>query len=329
MFSAERRATPILARFTSVDGRTVRYFDAGTGRPGQPLVVLLTAAADTSLSWLPVQSELMDRARVLTYDRTGMGGTEDGAPRTLDGYVAELAGFLRSVAPRSRFVLVGHSFGGLIARVYAKRFPKKVAGLVLLDVTPEVVGGDRAAAGGFAVSSALVGALRRLAPTGLLHGLLQSALMPLYPEQRRLRAELDADAYEAWKRAVELEIRGNAVEELRSVLPVAREAAAELGADEPLGDLPVAVLTSNAYGRRWRDLHDDIAARYPGSTHEATGTRSHNIHLRHVPQVAQTVRAVLAASGRRRRPPAAPRDSATRAAQGSPVSQTPPVAPAD
>lgn len=303
MFSAERRATPILARFTSVDGRTLRYFDAGTGRPGQPLVVMLTAAADTSLSWLPVQTELSDRARVLTYDRTGMGGSEDGAPRTLDGYVTELAGFLRSVAPRSRFVLVGHSFGGLIARVYAKRFPKKVAGLVLLDVTPD--GSDSTVAGRFAVTTALVRALRRLAPTGLLHGLLQSAMLPLYPEQRRLRAQFDADAYEAWKRAVELEIRGNAVEELKAVLPVAREAAVELGIGEPLGDLPVAVLTSRAFGRRWRDLHDDIAARYPGATNETTGTRAHNIQLRHVQQVAQTVRAVLAASGRRRRTPAA------------------------
>ena len=46
---------------------------------------------------------------------------------------ADLAGLLDRCGVEGPFVLVGHSFGGLIARVFEQRDPARVAGMVLVD----------------------------------------------------------------------------------------------------------------------------------------------------------------------------------------------------
>jgi len=57
----------------------------------------------------------------------------------------------RSRGHRSRrpLVLVGQSLGGLIARMYTLKHPDRVAGLVILDTTPEAVAGDPGVKVGF------------------------------------------------------------------------------------------------------------------------------------------------------------------------------------
>jgi pimeloyl-ACP methyl ester carboxylesterase len=54
-------------------------------------------------------------------------------PRTLPGMATDLRALLRKSGIRGPYALVGHSFGGMIVRLFAQTYPSKVAGLVLVD----------------------------------------------------------------------------------------------------------------------------------------------------------------------------------------------------
>jgi pimeloyl-ACP methyl ester carboxylesterase len=119
-----------------VGGRRLHVYETGQG---SPTVVLEAGIAATSLSWRLVQDEVARFARVASYDRAGLGWSDPASqPLTLSRLVDDLHALLQVAQLPPPFVLVGHSFGGLIVRAYARRYPTQTAGLVLVDaVRPE------------------------------------------------------------------------------------------------------------------------------------------------------------------------------------------------
>jgi len=108
-----------------------------TGKQG-PTVVLIAGAGDFSFDWSLVQPGLAQLARVCSYDRAGFGWSDPGpTPRTMKQEAFELHTMLSAALIKGPFVLVGHSLGGLITRVYAAQYPQEVAGIVLVDSTHE------------------------------------------------------------------------------------------------------------------------------------------------------------------------------------------------
>jgi pimeloyl-ACP methyl ester carboxylesterase len=102
---------------------------------GRPVVVLEAGIAASSLSWSLVQDRVAKFTTVLSYDRAGFGesrvpGKGDGTARAS---AEDLASMLASSGLPGPYVLAGHSFGGLIVRVFQQRYPDMVAGLVLVD----------------------------------------------------------------------------------------------------------------------------------------------------------------------------------------------------
>lgn len=103
-----------------------------------PAVVLIPGAGDFSFDWSLVQPNIAQFARVCSYDRAGFAWSDPGPiPRTMKQEAFELRTLLRAAGVKGPYVLVGHSLGGLVARVFADQYPRDVAGIVLIDSTHE------------------------------------------------------------------------------------------------------------------------------------------------------------------------------------------------
>jgi len=101
---------------------------------GTPAVVFDAALGASSLSWSLVQPAIARMTCACTYDRAGFGWSDAGPlPRTAGRIADELYDLLRREAVPGPYVLVGHSFGGLVMRLFQSRHPSETAGLVLIE----------------------------------------------------------------------------------------------------------------------------------------------------------------------------------------------------
>jgi pimeloyl-ACP methyl ester carboxylesterase len=120
---------------------------------GSPTVVLIgdrrASAEDWSISDKSkptVFAEVGKFTRVCACDRPGTPVGEKPSrsdsvpqPTTAKDAVADLHALLRAAGEPGPYVLVGHSYGGLIVRLYASTYPEDVAGLVLVDALSEAL----------------------------------------------------------------------------------------------------------------------------------------------------------------------------------------------
>lgn len=116
--------------------------------PAGPTVVLVSGLGMDATSWDAVRRTLLSSTRVCVYERPGLGRSP-GRPRVrgldADVHARELTRLLAAAGEYGPFVLVGHSYGGLITRMYATLHPLEVVGMVMVDASDsrEWVGGSR------------------------------------------------------------------------------------------------------------------------------------------------------------------------------------------
>jgi pimeloyl-ACP methyl ester carboxylesterase len=114
--------------------RHVRLTGRGTG----PTVVIEQGAGGVGPLWWPVQDTVAELAPVLTYDRLGLGWSDAASPsRSVEQRVEELRELLEIAQAPQPYVLVGHSYGGLIVRQFARKYRDRTAALVLVDSLEE------------------------------------------------------------------------------------------------------------------------------------------------------------------------------------------------
>jgi pimeloyl-ACP methyl ester carboxylesterase len=115
----------------------VQVDSAGNG----PYTVIFESGFGSDLrAWRKVAPEVAKTARVLRYSRAGHGGSDARPePRTLLQSSIELDQLVAAAGLRPPFILVGQSYGGLLARAFAARHPDWVAGMVLVDPTDETL----------------------------------------------------------------------------------------------------------------------------------------------------------------------------------------------
>jgi pimeloyl-ACP methyl ester carboxylesterase len=101
---------------------------------GKSTVVFEPALGGFSLQYARVQSAVSAFTRAIAYDRAGQGWSDASpTPRIPVNLAGELKVLLSKLELQPPYVLVGHSFGGLLTRIYAGLNPGEVAGMVLVD----------------------------------------------------------------------------------------------------------------------------------------------------------------------------------------------------
>ena len=129
-------------------GRKMYLACRGTGSPTVVLVGGLKASAEdwsiAQKSKSAVFPEVSKFSRVCSYDRPGTPVGEKPSrsdpvpqPTTAKDAVADLHALLSAAGEARPYVLVGHSYGGLVVRLYARSYPKEISGLVLVDALTE------------------------------------------------------------------------------------------------------------------------------------------------------------------------------------------------
>lgn len=105
-----------------------------------PTVVLESGLGCPGSYWTGIAREVSKFSYVCFYDRAGYGDSELGPlPRTVDRLAIELHALLKQAKVPTPYILVGHSFGGLIVRMYERKFPDDVIGMMLLDTPHEAI----------------------------------------------------------------------------------------------------------------------------------------------------------------------------------------------
>ncbi len=266
---------------------------------GEPVVVLDSALAGTSLSWSEVQPRVAVFARVASYDRGGFGWSDPSPePRRVDCLVSELRSGLKALSLEPPYVLVGHSYGGFVMKWFASRHPEEVAGLVLVDVphprkwvAPTEAelrrlerGARSARVAGLLAHFGVMRLLFRFAGPGRLENL--SGLLSKLPASHR------AAIRSFWVRPFTLRALSSLIEE------APRSAILVDGATGSLGDRPLAVLTASGPSpERIRDQEEE-ARRSRRSRHIVARRSGHWIPIDEPELVVDAIREVTAEARR-------------------------------
>jgi pimeloyl-ACP methyl ester carboxylesterase len=128
----DRRRYASDGRFIEI-GRGSRLYLLEKGSGG-PTVIFESGIAASSLNWCHIQEMVARFTHTASYDRGGLGWSSRASSARTPGNIAiELHEMLQCAGIRPPYVVVGHSFGGLVMRRFALLYPGEVMGVVLID----------------------------------------------------------------------------------------------------------------------------------------------------------------------------------------------------
>lgn len=260
----------------NIGSHTMHLFCAGEGGP---TVILDAGLGGLSLEWIRVQAELAKHTKVCAYDRAGYGWSERSPlPRTSAVIVSELSRLLKAANVPAPYVLVGHSFGGYTAELFASRFHQQTAGMVLIDASHP-------------------GQVERFRSIGLNTVPVRRVTHVRYNEPR-LPENLPEEVRDV---TYQLLVEGNTMTTIADEYIDFYTSAQQVAADLAIPDVPVMVLTrgipgwknspnGERYERLWQELQSELAHLSPTSAHLWANLSGHHIHL---DQPALTTNAIM------------------------------------
>jgi pimeloyl-ACP methyl ester carboxylesterase len=137
---AEPTALPDVFDKVDVGGYRLAYQCVGTGSP----TIIAEAGYDTggTTAFAGVLEQLGQISRVCTYDRAGTGNSDDRPPARAKGLTSmdeahELDALLRSADIQPPYVVVAHSYGGFVSRLFVASHPDATQALVLIESSHE------------------------------------------------------------------------------------------------------------------------------------------------------------------------------------------------
>ena len=279
-----------------------RLVDVGGGRrlhllcigDGQPTVIFEASMMSSSVSFAEARTEISRRTRVCSYDRMGTGWS-DAAPAAVSiGALADdLDRLLDRAVASPPYLVEAASIGGLVAELYARRHPERIAGLVFIDAGHSAV-------------------LESMAPRVTATVAAEACLLPLAAGLGLLRAvdplglrRAPADEGAQWRiyRVEPMMALCRMVRDRETTLREFREAP-PLRADVPLtvltaessaGMIPfgLAGAQADALARDWRDLQQQLSRRSSRGTWRMVADSDHLIGNRQPHSVAAAVVGML------------------------------------
>jgi len=119
-------------------GRRLHINCSGMNFERSPTLVLESGAGNDSTVWKSVQPKVAKFTRVCSYERAGLGSSDPvPALRTIVALTEELHTLLVNAKVTGPYILVGHSLGGILSRLYSSYYPAEVVGMVLVDSAHE------------------------------------------------------------------------------------------------------------------------------------------------------------------------------------------------
>ncbi len=128
-------------RFVEIGSQKTRVQTWGLNErdPGQPVIIFEAGGGGSLETWRAVLPKAAELAPAIAYDRSGLGQSEwDGQAPTPQHVTARLKSLMDELQVKPPYLLVGHSWGGTLARYFAGFHPEDVAGVVYVDPGPIV-----------------------------------------------------------------------------------------------------------------------------------------------------------------------------------------------
>jgi pimeloyl-ACP methyl ester carboxylesterase len=291
-------------QLVDIGGRHINLLCTGDGGP---TVILMAGLFSWSLVWYKTQPLVAQKTRVCAFDRASYGFSDPAPrPQVLSDTVDDLHAALKVAKIPEPYVLVGHSLGGVEARLYAERWPKEVVGMVLVDTSPAGEGliftklpGYDEAGGRESYASAMLGC-------ALLEA--HEPFEPSKPEYKGCSPDLPSDTPVAfrkiWPRFFTAEYFADKVSLMSSVYTHRYDSVDH----RRLGAMPLVVLTANekwgdgtptdvrfnhVFMKYWLAMHEALARLSSRGVHRYIKDSDHMIQLERPQAVIDAVDEVL------------------------------------
>jgi pimeloyl-ACP methyl ester carboxylesterase len=304
-----------------------RWIDIGEGRrlyllekgSGGTTVLFESGIAATNLNWCHIQERVSRFSTTASYDRGGLGWSSPcPSPRTPINIASELHKMLDGAGIKPPYILVGHSFGGLVMRRFALLYPEEVTSVILVDPMrceewPPMDPAKQALLDrgskltGYAIPIARLG-LARLAVTSLLcrSGRIAERLAEAAGNGGkyvlgRIKSEVGKMPQEVWPVVAAHWSRPGYYVGMRSHVMAVPDTVREMQDAEPIRGIPVLLLTPEASS----PLSEDCLRRIGDNVQQVIASESaHWIHLDQPDLVINSIRDMVIAAAPREMVPA-------------------------
>lgn len=276
-----------IGRSVDIGGRSLNIYCVGAG---QPTVVFVSGRTAPGYVWTPTQRGVSAFTRACWYDRADLGWSESGPdPAWGDQAARDLHQLVQQGGLPKPLVLVGHSFGGYVIRLYHHAFPGEVSGMVFADTALEDAGRIRG----------MPHRERPAIPRPVIRGL---SMLFGRLGMMRLLATVPGPPLAGWS-AEEWDILARLRRQRNVALADAQvgpeRATAELvRAAGGLEDMPLIVLTQGRGLGGWSDLQRQLAARSRRGRQVLVPDSGHGMPMEAPGAIVSAVREIVASSRR-------------------------------
>ena len=288
--------------------RRGRYLHVLRQGSGQPAVIFEAGLAASSISWARVQPLSASFSSTASYDRAGLGwSTPLRSQLSLAQMLDDLHAVVAWAGDGEPVVLVGHSFGALLLLAYTRRFPERVAGLVMVEPVSLHTWSETSAASQHRLQ---VGAslsrrgavlaefgIVRAALALLLHGgrrwsqqIGRHAAGPGAATLERLTGEVSKLPQELWPVIAAQWSRSRSFHTMAKVLEALPMCAADVGRPALPAELPVAILSAASATQEELRERDGWLLGLLETRHLVLQETGHWLHLERPEDVAEAIR---------------------------------------